>query len=93
MTWKLTKDGDGLWIHNAAQIRWALGERSNEVDSTLRTTPMKACQSDLSFGSRHPGGCHFCMVDGSARFVNNEADVVVLRAYASRHDGAAVSLE
>jgi prepilin-type N-terminal cleavage/methylation domain-containing protein len=93
MTWKLTKDGDGLWIHNAAQIRWGLSERSNETDATLRTTPMKACQSDLSFGSRHPGGTHFCLVDGSAKFVNNETDVVVLRSYASRHDGATVTLD
>lgn len=93
MAWKLTKDGDGLWIHNAAQIRWPLNERSNETDATLRTTQMKACQSDLSFGSRHPSGCHFCNADGSARLVNSEADVVVLRAFASRHDGASVTLD
>ncbi len=93
MTWKMTKDGNGLWIHNAAQIRWALNERSNETDATLRTTPMKACQSDLSFGSRHPAGCHFCLADGSARFVNDETAVEVLWGYASRHDGNTLTLE
>jgi prepilin-type N-terminal cleavage/methylation domain-containing protein/prepilin-type processing-associated H-X9-DG protein len=89
----LTRNGPGVWIHNAAQIRWALNERSNETDPALRTTPMKACQSDLSFGSRHPSGCHFCMADGSARFVNNETAVEVLWAYGSRHDGKTLSLE
>jgi prepilin-type N-terminal cleavage/methylation domain-containing protein len=90
---KLAKSGDGLWIHNSAQIRWALMERSNESDATVRPTLQKAAQSDLSFGSRHPAGCHFCMVDGSAKSVNNDSDVVVLRAYASRHDGSTLTLE
>lgn len=93
MAWKLTPPGNGLWIHNAAQIRWRLHERSNETDATLRTTLMKACQSDLSFGSRHPGGCHFSKADGSALFVDIDTDIVVLWAYASRHDGQTVALD
>jgi prepilin-type N-terminal cleavage/methylation domain-containing protein/prepilin-type processing-associated H-X9-DG protein len=90
---KLTRNGEGLWVHNQAQIRWALMERSNELDPMLRPTPQKAAQADMSFGSRHPGGTHFCMADGSARFVNNDAEVTVLRAYASRVDGTTVTLE
>ena len=91
---KLDRTGPGVWIHNSAQIRWALMERSNEGDATLRpANVLRTAQSDLSFGSVHPGGAHFCTADGSARFVNNDADVVVLRAYASRHDGTVVTLE
>lgn len=86
-------NGTGVWVENAAQIRWGLLERSNEADVNIRPTEKKACQSDLSFGSRHPGGCHFCLADGSARFVNNEIDVMVLRYYASRHDGEVASLD
>ena len=86
-------NGAGVWVQNSAQIRWGLLERSNESEANMRPTPMKACQSDLSFGSRHPGGCHFCLADGSARFVNEDTDVMVLRYYASRHDGEVATLE
>lgn len=85
--------GNGLWIHNSAQIRWGLLERSNEPNASIRPTERKACQSDLSFGSKHPGGTHFCLTDGSARFVSNETDVMVLKYYASRHDGQSASLD
>lgn len=91
--WKMTDAGNGLWIHNSAQIRWALQERSNEPNTEFRSTTMKACQSDLSFGSAHPSGCHFATADGAARFVSLDTDVEVLWAYASRHDRQTKSLD
>lgn len=93
VAFSLRKNGTGIWIHNSAQIRWGLLERSNEPDNAIRTTEMKACQSDLSFGSRHPGGCHFCLADGSARFVSNDTDVMILKYFASRHDGQSANLD
>ena len=85
--------GGGFWIYNAAQIRWGLTERSNDGNPSERTTPDKACHSDLSFGSKHPGGCHFCLADGSARFVKSDVDVMVLRYFACRHDGFSADLD
>jgi prepilin-type N-terminal cleavage/methylation domain-containing protein/prepilin-type processing-associated H-X9-DG protein len=90
---KLARNGAGVWIHNSAQIRWLLLERSNELIAALRTTEHKAAQSDLSFGAVHPGGAHFCMADGSAKFVNNDTVIEVLRNLASRLDGNTVTLE
>jgi prepilin-type N-terminal cleavage/methylation domain-containing protein/prepilin-type processing-associated H-X9-DG protein len=40
--------------------------------------------NDMSFGSKHPGGCHFAMADGSVQFVREEVPVEVLKALASR---------
>ena len=39
--------------------------------------------NDISFGSLHPGGCHFGMADGSVRFVSESTDLDVLKAAAT----------
>jgi hypothetical protein len=83
VAWLASRVGDGFWIYNQAQIRYALEERANEAGFT----PQKALQNDLSFGSKHPSGVHFCLADGSARIVSRETDVTALRYLASRHDG------
>ena len=89
MEWKLTNAGNGFWINNSAQIRWGIGERSNQAGFTEK----KACRNDVSFGSKHPGGCNFCMADGSVHFVRESIDLLVLQNLACRHDGVPVSLE
>jgi prepilin-type N-terminal cleavage/methylation domain-containing protein/prepilin-type processing-associated H-X9-DG protein len=89
LEWAMSRVGGGMWIYNAAQIRWPLEDRSNEQGYTAE----KACHSDLSFGSRHPGGTHFALADGSARFVRVEADLEALQRYASRGDGYNASLD
>jgi type II secretory pathway pseudopilin PulG len=93
LLWSMTRVGGGFWVFNQAQIRWALLERSHDGDATERTTPEKACHSDLSFGAKHPGGCHFSLSDGSARFVKNETELLVLKYYACRHDGNDATLD
>jgi len=45
------------------------------------------------FGSYHPGGCQFGMVDGSVRFINVQVTNETLARLASRHDGNPVSLD
>jgi len=40
--------------------------------------------NDMSFGSLHPGGCHFALCDGSVQFVHEDIATVVLKALASR---------
>jgi len=39
------------------------------------------------FGSRHPGGCHFALADGSAHFVSENIDLNLYRQLAARDDG------
>lgn len=43
--------------------------------------------NDVSFGSQHPGGCHFAMADGSVMFVQESIDMDVYRASASCNGG------
>lgn len=43
--------------------------------------------NDVSFGSEHPGGCHFTLADASVRFVSETVDMDVYRATASRARG------
>lgn len=87
--WAMSRNGDGFWLHNSAQIRWALLERSNIGGVTAQ----KACHSDLSFGSKHPAGSHFGLTDGSGRLVNNDTQLQLLYNYASRNDGNVAPLD
>jgi prepilin-type processing-associated H-X9-DG protein len=38
----------------------------------------------VSLGSKHPGGCHVLMCDGSATFVSETIELAMLKAMASR---------
>jgi prepilin-type N-terminal cleavage/methylation domain-containing protein/prepilin-type processing-associated H-X9-DG protein len=85
----MTKAGDANWLYNSAQIRWAIRERANEDGYTDKV----ALHNDVSFGSKHPGGCNFCLVDGSARFISDQTDLIVLQYLACRHDGQTFSIQ
>jgi len=41
----------------------------------------------FTFGSHHPGGCHFALTDGSVRFVSENMDIVTFRSFGIRDDG------
>jgi len=43
------------------------------------------------FRSRHPGGVHFCLADGSVRFVPENTDNIVYRTSCTRNGGESVS--
>jgi prepilin-type N-terminal cleavage/methylation domain-containing protein/prepilin-type processing-associated H-X9-DG protein len=90
LAWYMTKFGDGFWVENQAQIRYGIGEASYSADITPAVV---AKRSDLSFGSKHPGGCNFCLADGSARFVNATVDIAVLRNFACRYDNIPTTLD
>jgi len=39
------------------------------------------------FGSRHPGGAHFALADGSVQFITDDMDLAIYRSMAVRDDG------
>ena len=45
-----------------------------------------------SFGSAHPGGCHFAFCDGSGRRITYTIDSAVYRCLGNRRDGQPVTL-
>ncbi len=55
------------------------------------TTPRTLTCNDLPFASHHPGGINFVYGDGSVALLNENTDVPVLLALASRNGGETVS--
>lgn len=49
-------------------------------------------ESDLSFGSFHPGGCQFAIADGSVQFLSETIDTILYRNLAARNDGNPVKI-
>ncbi len=47
---------------------------------------------DANFGSRHPGGCHFLLGDGSVRFISEDINHDVYQILAARDSGRPVTL-
>jgi prepilin-type processing-associated H-X9-DG protein len=88
MTWLAANDNlgtveNGVWIFNGKNI-------ANPINS-LAFPETWALQSqttvnyhDVSLGSKHPGGCHVLMCDGSASFVSESIELATLKAMASR---------
>ena len=89
--WFMGPSGDGYWIYNGAHILYGIKQAS--YDQAKYGTPEQAARSEASFGSNHPGGTHFCLADGSGRFVQAEADIVVLKLFANRKDGRIATLD
>ncbi len=54
-----------------------------------RSTPVKSNDSD-GFGSLHPGGAHFLLCDGSARFVSENIDITLYGWLGDRADGQVI---
>jgi prepilin-type N-terminal cleavage/methylation domain-containing protein len=90
MAFKMTSGGQGFWVENQAQIRWAIGQYSY---SDALTPGQVAKRNEPSFGSKHPGGCQFCMADDSVHFVSDSIDLTVLKDLANRHDDQPVNVD
>lgn len=58
----------------------------------LANGPSDVLADMFSFGSWHPGGVHFALVDGSTRFYSPEIDTKVLGALANRRDARVVEM-
>jgi prepilin-type processing-associated H-X9-DG protein len=87
MTW-LAGDDFGapyVWVFNGKNTVHPINSQPfakdwEEHNAGLDPVPIH----DVSFGSKHPGGCHLLMCDGSANFVSEEIALATLKAMASR---------
>ncbi len=73
------------WIYNGKNIANPINSAAytptwREHDLGEGTTPLH----DVSLGSKHPGGCHILMCDGSVHFVSEDIELATLKAMASR---------
>lgn len=58
----------------------------------LANSPEDVMADMFSFGSWHPGGVHFALVDGSVRFYSPDTDTKVLGSLANRRDARVVEM-
>ena len=84
-----------LQVWNANSI---VGSANSDMSATELPTPINAnllnpLWNQIPMSSNHNGGCQVAMVDGSAKFVNENVELSVLMAAAGIKDGAEDSLE
>lgn len=74
------------YVYTAKNVYWPLNTACRDDPNTPKPCPY--ANNDMSFGSNHPGGCHFLMTDGSVQFLREEVDPAgVLKPLASRKSG------
>lgn len=92
-TWHTSWDS-GLRIYPTVDLSWPSGlcaAMQGINSSTL--DPAKAyprSEAPSTFGSRHPGGCHFALADGSVRFLSETIDLSLYRGLGARDDNQPV---
>jgi prepilin-type processing-associated H-X9-DG protein len=73
------------FVYTAKNVYWPLNTACRGAKDDNPPTKCAAyLNNDVSFGSQHPGGCHFAMCDGSVQFVNESIALDTLKALASR---------
>ena len=69
------------YIYTAKNVRWPLNTAFREETGQ----PYSGyANNDMSYGSNHPGGCHFAMCDGSVQFIRDDILMATYQALASR---------
>jgi len=72
-------------------VTWDILDTAQGINANLLSTsvafPWWAGQT--SFGSYHPGGCHFAIADGSVQFISEQIDQKLLSGLATRAGGEA----
>jgi prepilin-type N-terminal cleavage/methylation domain-containing protein len=93
LQWYMLKTGDGFWAENQSHIVWGAEQATSDSGFATLHGLESVRHNGVSFGSNHPGGFHVCQADGSARLVSKNTDVMVLKYFASRHDGVPTNLD
>jgi prepilin-type processing-associated H-X9-DG protein len=87
MTWLAASDfatpANNVWIFNGKNVTFPINSAAYPATWALQNQAT-VNYHDVSLGSKHPGGCHVLMCDGSASFVSESIELATLKAMASR---------
>jgi prepilin-type processing-associated H-X9-DG protein len=87
MTWLAASDfatpTTNVWIFNGKNVAWPINSAAYPATWALQNQAT-VNYHDVSLGSKHPGGCHVLMCDGSASFVSESIELATLKGMASR---------
>jgi prepilin-type N-terminal cleavage/methylation domain-containing protein len=75
-----TGQGHG-WFFNSKNVMWPMHTAYREKPGEPQSGYLS---NDVSLGSRHPGGGHVGLGDGSARFLSEDIELAELKALATR---------
>ena len=87
---------DWLCVYSSKNVRYPINAKHSQFGYSLSDpyapegAPRTILGNDLFFGSEHPGGAHFVMVDGSVHFFAESLDFVLFEDLASRNGGEIV---
>ncbi len=75
--------------HGVGSVPYNLAACLEPINSLPAATTHAGVYNNVSrsFGSNHPGGCHFAMADGSVHFIPDSIDLAVYRTLGIRNDG------
>jgi hypothetical protein len=91
--------GEMSWDNEVTGTRyrsWVRGCDGHPVCAGCRNvvnainSPGVARFNEIAFGSMHIGGTHFCLADGTVRFLNQNISLSIYRALASYDGGESV---
>jgi prepilin-type N-terminal cleavage/methylation domain-containing protein/prepilin-type processing-associated H-X9-DG protein len=86
--WSAAFFSDGTWATCGIPLNWFV----YPDEKSFITVPPQ-WQQTRGFKSRHPGGAHFVMADGSVHFVAESIDQSIYRGLATRDGGENVTVE
>jgi len=95
--WQGWADGRAMWFATTGPINYPTCAGENGLPGPPGEIPLsEGCSASWSIvtshaaKSPHPGGAHFCLCDGSVRFISDEIDYPTYQALGDRADGMSV---
>lgn len=76
-----------VWLYTGKNLAFSINSGSRLAGGG------PPARNNIGFGSDHPAGCHFAFADGSARFLNENIELLVLFNLATRNDGNIISAD
>jgi prepilin-type N-terminal cleavage/methylation domain-containing protein/prepilin-type processing-associated H-X9-DG protein len=80
-------------ISSATRAQTAIKNVRNAINFPFTDSGVtQDLDNEMSFSSKHPGGAHFSLADGSVRFISEYIDLILYKSLASRNGGEAVAV-